>query len=329
MAESEGGGQRGASPLGLALGMGIIYVVWGSTYLAIRVAVESIKPFLMASSRFLIAGVILFLWAKLRGAKFPALVHWRMAVISGGLMLVGGNGLVVWAQEQRMPSNVTALLITTTPLWMALFDWLRPGGARPPRAIWLGSIAGLVGMIIMVIWAKDIDGNTIKPLGVAALVAASISWALGSVFTKYSPRPDSVVMSSALQMLTGGAMLMIMSLATGEAATFRFADVTRQSFLGYLYLVIAGSLVALTAYAWLLQVTEPNLIATYAFVNPVIAVILGWLIMGEKLTGPTLVGGAIIVAAVAWLIAIQWRYAVRRIPMPRRRPTRSLEEVAS
>lgn len=320
MGEASEPGSSRASTWGLILGLGTIYVVWGSTYLGIRIAVESIPPFLMAGARFLLAGSILLIWAKLRGAPWPARVHWRMAAVAGGLMLLGGNGGVVWA-ETFVPSNLAALLITTTPLWMALFDWWRPGGVRPPLSVWVGLIAGFAGMMVLATFGSSDDGKPIRLAGVVALVGASISWAAGSVFAKHAPRPDSPFMTSALQMLLGGALLSAVSLLSGELFSFQLSAVSWQSLLGLVYLIVFGSLLAMTVYTWLLHVTEPTLLATYAFVNPVIAVLLGWLLAGETLSRPTILAGAVIIAAVAWLVAVQWRYAMAQVRI-RRAPRR-------
>ena len=325
MGESSDGPSSG-NTVGLALGLAVLYVVWGSTYLAISVAVKTIPPFLMAGTRFLIAGSLLLLWAKLRGAPMPTRVQWRTAVITGGLLLLGGNGGVVWA-EKTVPSGLAALLVTTMPLWMALFDWLRPGGVRPPWAVWLGLLVGFGGMAAMAVFGKGTEGQPIQALGVAALVVASMSWALGSVIAKHSPRPDSPFLTTAIQMLCGGTLLVLASGVTGELAEFTPTQVVRESVLGYLYLIVMGSLLTMTVYTWLLHVTEPTLIATYAFVNPVIAVLLGWLLAGETLNNSTLLAGAVIVAAVAWLIAVQWRQAGARRARATRRP--ALEEVQS
>src|SRR5262245_42863951 len=185
---SDGPGSRGASSVGLVLGLGVLYVVWGSTYLGIRVAVETIPPFLMAGSRFLIAGTILYIWARVNGVPRPPGSQWRIAAVAGALLLLGGNGGVVWA-EKSVPSGLAALLVTTMPFWMALFDWLRPHGVRPPLAVWGGLFVGFGGMAALTVFGKGIDEAPIRPLAVAALLGASFTWALGSVWAKHSPRP--------------------------------------------------------------------------------------------------------------------------------------------
>jgi drug/metabolite transporter (DMT)-like permease len=311
----------------LVLGLGVLYTVWGSTYLGIRVAVETIPPFLMAGSRFLIAGTILYTWARFRGAPRPPWIHWRIASVAGALLLLGGNGGVVWA-EQSVPSGLAALLVTTMPFWMALFDWLRPHGVRPPLAVWAGMFVGFGGMVALTIFGKGVEGAPIKPLAIAAVVGASITWALGSVWTKHSPRPSSPIMTTATHMLCGGSLLLLTGALAGEFSDFRLSQVSAKSAAGYLYLICAGSLLTMPVYTWLLHVAEPTLIATYAFVNPVIAVLLGWVLLDEKLNEATLLAGAVIVAAVAWLVAVQWRYAVRSGRARRLRREPAPEEVS-
>jgi drug/metabolite transporter (DMT)-like permease len=314
---SDGPSPRAASPLALILGFATLYLVWGSTYLAIRFAIDTLPPFLMAGVRFLAAGGILFVVAIARGVPFPPVKHWRTAVITGALLFYCGNGGVVWS-EQSVPSGVAALLVTTMPLWMALFDWLRPHGVRPPASIWLGLCAGFGGMALLVGFGKHSGEQKIEALGVTVLVLASIAWALGSLIAKHSDKPASAVMGTALQMIVGGALLLATSFVSGEPSQFDVGQVSPRSLLAALYLLAAGSLLTMPVYNWLLHVVEPTLISTYAFVNPVIAVLLGWLLAGETLTGASLLSGAVIVAAVAWIILTQWlrkrRLAAK--PMP-------------
>jgi len=274
-----------------------VYVIWGSTYLGIRYAVESIPPFLMAATRHLAAGVLLFAFARLRGAKSPSLVEWRDATIAGALMLVVGNGGVTWA-EQMIPSGIAALLVALTPVWMVLIDWARPGGVRPRALVGLGLVIGLAGVVLLA--RKQMSGtSSAYGWGVAALMAASICWALGSVFNRTARKPESAFLGVAMQMITGGAILLALSVAQGEAKQFSFARVTALSFWAWFYLTIAGSLVAYTAYVWLLHATTPARVATYAYVNPLIAVVLGCTI-GREAFSPEmyLAGGLIIVAVV-------------------------------
>lgn len=286
------------APLGLIVAaFAAVYIIWGSTYLGIRYAVESIPPFLMAATRHLAAGIVLFCFARAKGAKMPTLVEWRDATIAGVLMLVVGNGGVTWA-EQMIPSGIAALLVALTPVWMVLIDWARPGGVRPRALVGLGLLVGLVGVVLLA--RKQMNGtSSAYGWGVAAIMAASICWALGSVFNRTARKPASSFLGVALQMITGGGVLFVWSLLQGEVKHFSFTNVTALSFWAWFYLTIAGSLVAYTAYVWLLHATTPARVATYAYVNPLIAVLLGCTI-GREVFSPEiyLAGGLIIVAVV-------------------------------
>lgn len=276
-----------------------VYVVWGSTYLAIRYGVESIPPFALAATRFLVSGALLYAWARWRGSSAPTRRQWRDAAIAGVFMLTGGNGAVVWA-EQRVPSGIAALLAATVPLWMVLIDWLRPRGRRPTRAVLAGVLIGLCGLVLLV-WqpnAKD-SGGAVDALGAAVLVAGSLMWAIGSVYNRHGDHPGSAPMSTAMQMFGGGAALLLLALATGEVAHFSMATVTRASALGWLYLVVFGSLLGFTAYIYLLRATTPAKASTYAYVNPLVAVVLGWAIASEPITWRTIVAAGVILVGVA------------------------------
>jgi len=287
--------------LGLVIAaFAIVYVIWGSTYLGIRFAVESIPPFLMAGSRHLAAGLVLFAFARARGAKAPTGIEWRDATIAGTLMLVIGNGGVTWA-EQMIPSGIAALLVALTPVWMVLIDWARPGGVRPRALVGMGLIVGLAGVVILA--RKQMSGtSSADGWGVAALLAASICWALGSVFNRTARKPASAFLGVALQMITGGVILLAISALQGEAKQFSFARVTALSFWSWLYLTIAGSLVAYTAYVWLLHATTPARVATYAYVNPLIAVLLGCTIGREVFSSELFLAGGLIIVAVVLVL---------------------------
>lgn len=289
------------APLSLIIAaFAIVYVIWGSTYLGIRYAVESIPPFLMAGARHFAAGLLLFGFAVARGAKAPTLIHWRDAAIAGTLMLVIGNGGVTWA-EQLIPSGIAALLVALTPVWMVLIDWARPGGVRPRPLVGIGLAVGLAGVIVLA--RKQMAGtSSAYGWGVAALLAASICWALGSVFNRTARKPESAFLGVALQMITGGGILFVISLLQGEAKQFSFAHVTALSFWAWLYLTIAGSLIAYTAYVWLLQVSTPARVATYAYVNPLIAVLLGCTIGREVFSQEIYLAGGLIIVAVVLVL---------------------------
>ena len=274
-----------------------VYLIWGSTYLAIRFAIETLPPFGMAAVRFLIAGAVLYLGSRIAGAPRPTLRQWRSAVIIGALLLLGGNGAVVWA-EQRIDSGVAALLIATEPLWVVLLLWARRDGRRPSRAVFTGLGLGLLGMVLLV--RPQGDGG-LDPLGVAALIFATISWAVGSVYSQKAELPASSLLSTGMQMLAGGTLFAATSALAGEPGRFDPSAVTARSAGALLYLIVFGALVAYSAYSWLLRAAPPVLASTYAYVNPVVAVILGWALAGEKLTAVTVVAAAIILAGVVLL----------------------------
>lgn len=276
-----------------------VYIIWGSTYLAIRYAVESIPPFLMAGARHLAAGLALFAFARSRGAG-PTLAQWRDAVIAGALLLVIGNGGVTWA-EQKVPSATAALLVALVPLWMVLFDWLRPGGVRPGAWVGAGLAAGIAGVALL---ARGHGEHHEASYGwsVAVLLAASIGWSFGSIFNRHARKPSSPFMAVALQMIAGGVILLALGGTQGEFQQFKLAQVTALSFGCWLYLTVAGSLIAYTAYVWLLHASTPARVATYAYVNPLIAVLLGCTLGHEVFTHELLVAGALIIIAVALIV---------------------------
>jgi drug/metabolite transporter (DMT)-like permease len=273
-----------------------VYVIWGSTYLFIRFAVETLPPFLMAGARFAVAGAILYAWGRYRGAPTPSRVQLRGAAVAGIFLLLGGNGAVVWA-EQRVPSGVTALLVATVPVWMVLLDWLRPGGVRPRRGIFVGLGLGLVGLVLLI--GRGALSGGADPVGAAVLVVGSILWATGSLFVRHGPHPASALVANAVQMLAGGAALVAAAILVGELGQLDLATASTRSLLSLLYLGSAGSLVGFTAYTYLLRVSTPAKVGTYAYVNPVVAVLLGWAFAGETITGRTLVAAAVILAGVA------------------------------
>jgi drug/metabolite transporter (DMT)-like permease len=282
----------------LILAFGALYVIWGSTYLAIRFALETTPPFLMAGARFVVAGGLLFLWARWRGAPAPNRRELGAAVVIGALLLVGGNGGVVWA-EQRVPSSLAALLVSIMPLWVVLGDWLRPGGSAPSRGVWLGVLGGLVGVVYLIDPTQAIGSGAIDPMGAVVLVLATLSWAVGSMWSRGAPVPASPILGTGIQMLAGGVLLLLLAAGTGEFGSFAWSEVSMRSWLAVAYLVLFGAIVAYTAYVWLLRVAPTARVATYAYVNPVVAVFLGWAFAGEELTSRTLVAAAVILGAVA------------------------------
>ena len=275
-----------------------IYTIWGSTYLAIRYAVETIPPFLMGGIRFVVSGALLYAWARYRGAPRPTRRHWRNATIAGGLLLLGGNGAVVWA-EQFVPSGLTALLVSILPFWLVIIEWVRPPRRRPHGAVLIGLIIGFIGIIVLV-GPADIGGHgDVRPIGALVLILGSLSWAIGSFFSRDADLPQSGLLTTGMEMLGGGALMLIAGALSGELSHFDLHHVSRSSEIGLLYLITFGSLLGFTSYIWLLDKVSPARLGTYAYVNPIVAVILGWAIAGEKLSLRTAVAAAIVICAVA------------------------------
>jgi drug/metabolite transporter (DMT)-like permease len=282
-----------------------VYLVWGSTYLAIRFAVETLPPLLMAGARFVLAGAILLTWARLReGQGWPTRREWTTGLVSGTFLLLGGNGGVVWA-EQRVPSGIAALLVAVVPLWMVLLDWLRPGGHRPRVAVFVGVGLGLVGLGLLVGPAAIRDGSGSDVVGAAVLVFASLSWAIGSLYVKSAPRASSGTIGAGAQMLAGGLVLLLAGAIAREPSRLDLAHASARSLLGFAYLVTFGSLIGFTAYLYLLGHTTAAKAATYAYVNPVVAVLLGWAIGHESVTRRTILAAAIILAGVAIITIVR------------------------
>lgn len=272
-----------------------VYLIWGSTYLAIRVGVETLPPFLMAGTRFLTAGSVLYIWARARGAAPPERGDWRTATITGAALLLVGNGLVTWA-ELSVASGVAALLIATEPLWVVMINWMLPGGERPGGRTFAGLAVGFVGVLMLV--GGGTAGGAAHPLSTGALFAAALSWAAGSLYTARVKGSASPLLAIGMQMLAGGALLLVVSGALGEWATFEMGSVSSRSMLAWGYLLVFGSLVGFTAYSWLLKNVTPERASTYAYVNPVVAVLLGWAVAGERVTLRTLVAAAVIIGSV-------------------------------
>jgi drug/metabolite transporter (DMT)-like permease len=289
-----------------------VYVIWGSTYLAIRYAIETIPPFLMGGARFLISGILLYAFTRLRGSAAPTRAQWRSALITGVLLLVGGNGAVIWA-EQHVPSGLVALIVAIVPLWMVVFEWARPGGKRPAPAVFVGLGLGLAGLALLIgpdAFARG--GSSRLDVGAALVpVVGAMLWALGSIYSRYAPRAASAQLATGMQMLMGGAAFLVVSVLAGEPRHFNPGAVTGPSMVGFLYLVTFGSLIGFTAYIYLLGATTPAKASTYAYVNPVVAVVLGWAVAGEPLTPRMLIAAAIILGAVALITLASSRSPAR------------------
>jgi drug/metabolite transporter (DMT)-like permease len=281
----------------LILAFAAIYVIWGSTYLAIRFAVETLPPYLMAGTRFVIAGGILFVFTapgRLRGVGWR---QWGAATFVGGCMFVGGNGLLSWA-EQGVDSGVAALVIASIPVWFMLLEWLS-GGRRPtPRAI-SGVAIGVVGVGILVFPGQDSTAIRGGPLEFGALILAAITWSIGTLYMRRAPLPSHSGLTTSMQMLCGGVLDLIVGTTIGEWNAVEPAAISTASIVSLVYLIVFGSLIALSAYTYAIRNTAPVLVGTYAFVNPVIAVLLGVLFAGEKLSGLILLAGGTIILGVA------------------------------
>jgi len=277
-----------------------LYIVWGSTYLAIRFAVDTIPPFLQAGLRFLISGLILVIWRRAAGDEMPSLKQWRSLAIVGTLLLLGGNGLVSFA-EQRIASGVAALIIGTVPLWLVLIEAIRPGGVRPSWRALIGLIVGFGG-IYLLIGPSELTGKfQFDILGTLTLITAAFLWSLGSIYSRSAELPKSALMTTGAEMLAGSIPIFIVSILFGELKSFSFAQVSGQSWLALLYLITFGSMVGFVAYIWLLQNAPVSLVATYAYVNPLVAVLLGSWFAQESLTARTLFAAGIIIGSVVFI----------------------------
>ncbi|MES2697287.1 MAG: EamA family transporter [Verrucomicrobiota bacterium] len=281
----------------ISAGLATIYLVWGSTYLAIRVAVETMPPFLMAAARFLLAGAALFTFLKLRGAPLPTARQWGLNALIGTFLLLGGNGTVVWA-EQFVPSGLTALLIGIGPLFIVLIEWAWPGGQRPTLRTAIALFTGFAGVVWLAApWQNPAQGG-LHVGGVLAILAGCLFWSFGSITSRHAKHGADPMMASALQLLCGGSALMIAACVHGDWIALNFPAISARSWSAFFYLVIVGSLIGFSTFVWLMKKCPPAQVATFAYVNPVVAVILGWLILGEPITSRTLVASAIIVSAV-------------------------------
>lgn len=295
------------------VGLLTLYLVWGSTYLGIRVAVETIPPFLMAGGRFVLAGLLMLGFALIHGRgsiTLPTRREWRDSLVVGGLLMGGGMGMVALG-EQTVPSGIAALIIAMLPLWIAVLGRVFLG-ERLPRAAIVGIAIGLTGVAILV-GPSSVAAESFNPGGVAALIISPICWATGSLFSSHRARlPKDPLVATSAQMLLGGGVLAVMAGIRGEYTGFHVEAITGDSLLAFGYLVLVGSLIGFTAYVWLLRVAPLPLIATYAYVNPVVAVALGALILQEPITPRTLVAGAVIIFAVALIITSRSRMARAR-----------------
>jgi drug/metabolite transporter (DMT)-like permease len=289
-----------ASPARVALGFAAVYILWGSTYLGISFAVASIPPLLMAGTRYVVAGLILYAIVRRMGAPRPTRIHWQSATLLGGLLLLGGNGLVSIA-EQVVPSGITALIVAAVPFWMVLLSAVEQR-SRPKFSVIAGLVLGIIGLAVLVLPGSGAAREHVASHGVVLLLIGTFSWAVGSLYAHRAPLPASTFLGIAMEMIAGGLLLWLVGLLTGEGVALDLHAVTMKSLVALIYLAIFGSLLGFSAYVWVLKVASPARASTYAFVNPVIAVLLGWALAGEALTLRIALAGGIIVAAVCIIL---------------------------
>ena len=289
------------SPVALVAAFAAVYVIWGSTYLAIRWGVAEIPPFLMAGVRFVAAGLVFAAWGVRQGAARPTARDWAMTGLVGVLMAAGGNGGVSWAL-QRVPSGLGALLVSMVPFWVALGDWWRPGGERPAGRVVLGLVLGFSGVALLVNPSEGVRSSDLDPVGAGAIVLASLLWAAGSICSRHVPQPHSQALSSGMQMLGGGVVLLALSAAAGEPRGLDWGAISPGAFGAWAYVAAFGS-VAYGCYLWLLKASVPAKAATYAYVNPVIALVLGYFLAGEALSAWSLGCSAVVVLGVLLVVS--------------------------
>jgi len=287
-----------------------IYVIWGSTYLAIKYGVETVPPFFMSAARFFVAGLVLYGWSAFRDRRQENVAEqktasatgrmWRDAFIVGALLIVGGTALVAWA-EQSVPSGITSLVLATTPLWMVLLESVEARRAPSPRVV-AGLAVGIAGLAILV-GSVVSPGTGVSLLGVGALTTASLAWSIGAMYSRRATLPASPARATGMQMIAGSLLSLVGAFALGEHHDVSLAAITPVSALAIAYLLIAGALVGFSAYLWLMRVSTPSRVATHAYVNPVVAVLLGWGVAGESITPRTAIAMVVIVIGVVLIVS--------------------------
>lgn len=292
------------SPVRIWIAIISVYIVWGSTYLAIRFAVQTMPPFLMAGVRFLISGSLLYLIRRVLGDPQPTSQEWRSASIIGIFLLVGGNGGVVWA-EQWVVSGVAALLVATAPLWMILIDTLHPRGHKSGPKVILGVILGFAGIFILIHPFQSMRHGDIHLIGALVLILASLFWSIGSLYSRQAKLPSSPLLGTGMEMLAGGGGLLLLGILSGEMRQLSWGSISKESWLGLIYLIVFGSWIGFTAYTWLLRTAPTPLVSTYAYVNPIVAVFLGYFIAEEPLTLRILIATVLVVGSVALITITQ------------------------
>ena len=278
----------------VAAAFAAVYLVWGGSYIGIHFAIQTIPPFLMTATRFAIAGAILFGWARWRGAPAPTRANWRAAFIAGTLLFLFNNGSIVWAEHHGAPTGVVAVLIATTPIWMVVLTWLKPGGKFPGWMVIAGLVTGFVGIVLLV----NTEIGSIDLISVVAVLFAAFIWSFGSLYAKGAELPKSATLSTGMQLLVGGLMQFLLCTVNGDLGQFNPAAVSLTSVGAMFYLALCGSIIGFSAFTWLMRVSVPAKVATYAYVNPVIAVFLGWLLANESVTPRMLLAVGVIIASV-------------------------------
>lgn len=274
-----------------------VYVIWGTNFLAIRYMVETIPPLTAMGVRSIIAGLILYGWARLRGGGRPAATEWRDAALVGAFLFLGAHGALAWA-ETRVPSGIAGLGMATIPVWLVLVNWLGAGGERPRPATWLGLASGVAGLVVLT-GPAALSGGGGDPAGMLVLLTSAPFWAIGSIIARGQPRTSPLPMTTGMQLIPGGVMLVAAAWGLGELTAFEPAAVSARSLAALTYTIGLGSVVTLTAYIYLLRVVSPARVGTYAFVNPLIAVAVGWTFAGEAVTWRTLLAAGLILTGVA------------------------------
>ncbi len=280
-----------------------VYLIWGSTYLAISFVEESLPPFFMAGTRFLIAGSVLYVWTRLRGASRETKSDWGKTFVIGSLMLLGGHGAVIWA-ERWVPSGLTSLLVGTVPLWMAISNYLW-NRSRPNAKVAAGLALGFLGVILLAGGIEGLGASSVDAAGAAILVFGAFLWANGSLYSRSAKLSSSPLLGIGMEMLAGGALLFLASLILGEWTHLRLDLVSTRSAVSWVYLIVFGSLLGFTSYIWLLRNVSPSQASTYAYVNPIVAMFLGWALRSEQITLRSFVAAATILVAVAVITAFQ------------------------
>lgn len=303
----------------IALAFAAIYLIWGSTFLATRFAVVTIPSFFVAGTRFFVAGVVLFLIGRTRHREKLTWQNWRAAACMGTLFFLICHGGVSWA-AQHVPSGISALLMSSISLWTGLIEWVRKSETRPNRLVGISLGVGFLGIATLVIRPEVLAGSHVGSMGAVVVVIGAFSWALGTVFARRVALPSSTIVSSGMQMICGGGLLLLTGMVSGQAANLHFAALNTTSLVSMLFLTLVGSLVGFTCYIWLLGVASPTLVATYAYVNPIVAVFLGWAVAGERLTARSMIASFVVLLSVAMIISSRKsaaptpKYAVGPLP---------------